>query len=204
VSKYSLALFILIGSSVLYFVLFILPDFWSIYYWTIGTQRMHAQELGYQNVFNVLIQHIEYYGFTYGIFATFLLMLVKKTKVIGFSATLFFIYTTFFQNVKKGYYVNPELLFFVFAVFISGLQIIKRRIIKHERFYISFVSILLLASNIFAFQFGNWKRHPLNTIRDWNENKLKTNPNISGRHGLWYVSGAHKWYNEENGSINGR
>ncbi len=181
----------------LYFYFYIAPDFSNIISMLFGAQTIQAEKFIFNNPISFFLQHIKIYGFPFGLFAVLIMMPFKQIRYATVSAGLFVFYLTFFQNIKKSYYIIPEMLLFFMAItsiVVFAFSSYSRKLYQWILLLLSgilFVYIIILLST------KPFLSHPINYIREWSIEKLGVGNTIGGRHGLWYISGASKWYNEE-------
>lgn len=151
-----------------------------------------------------------------GLVAALLLILIKKTRVLGAAFMAFIFFLTFVIKYKKPYYVFPEWLLFYLIVFL-GIGFLCSMIFKKQlhpaRFQriagiiaILFSCYLLTASKLnclFSIQ-TIFPVHQMDVARIAAQKIIGTNALIGGMIETWYIAGGAEWYCEDAGMMANR
>lgn len=204
-------------AGLLYVLLFLAPYHTQILNWISGAKpSAEVRQLSFP--FGVLEYHLQLHRYdpsfffrhhlSAGLVACALLFLFKRFRVLAFSLLPFVIALTFIPNGKKQYYGFPEWLLadLGIAACVGEIILLLSNTIRFSyrvRRVVLGISVVVFLFCTFrlAFLTGQkefqYQPHPIDVLRSLSQVTTGENALIGGRHGLWYASGAAKWYSEE-------
>ena len=191
---------------------FIIPNLRNVYIYLVMAQKTNTATFNLHSPLDMLRFHLDAHqndgfyasewGIPVGLVAVVVLLLFKQSRFLAIAAGLYILSLTFQLKVKKSYYGFPEwFLFQISIAYVLSFLVTLHPVVKKMGNAILACVALFILLRVFT-GFNDTctnKLHPLNAVRATAQTIVGKHALIGGRHGLWYISGAEKWYNEEDG-----
>jgi hypothetical protein len=195
-----------------YMTVFIIPNLKNVYIYLVMAQKTNTSTFNLHSPLDMLRFHLDAHhndgfyasewGIPVGLVAVVILLLFKQSRFLAISAGLYIVSFTFQLKVKKSHYGFPEWLLFQISIAygLSYLFAAKPFMKKAGDAALTLVALFILLGVFTGFNDTCLNKiHPLNAVRATAQTVVGKHALMGGRHGLWYISGAEKWYNEEDG-----